>query len=88
MSRTRTDVAVDWVVWHAAELVAVGVPVLLAVWVAWWFAALSLLASGLWIGHEVRTRRTRAATTVAGPPAELTAAQERATHDDRKEATA
>ncbi|MCP2255228.1 hypothetical protein LY13_004002 [Prauserella aidingensis] len=55
---TRTDQAVTWMGWHLAELAAVGLPLVLAVTVAWWLAGLSVLAGALWAAHEA-TRRKR-----------------------------
>ncbi|MCR3719925.1 MULTISPECIES: hypothetical protein [Prauserella salsuginis group] len=63
---TRTDQAVAWVGWHIAELAAIGLPLLLAVTVAWWLAGISVLAGALWVGHEA-TRRQRGDKTEGRP---------------------
>lgn len=54
---TRTDQVVSWIGWHIGELVAVGLPLLLAATITWWLLALSVLAGGLWAGHEWRLHR-------------------------------
>ncbi|WP_216210587.1 hypothetical protein [Amycolatopsis aidingensis] len=51
---TRTDRVVSWIGWHIGELVAVGLPLLLAVTVTVWAAALAVLAGAVWTVHEVR----------------------------------
>ena len=48
-----------WVTWHAAELVALGVPVVLAITVSAWFWALAVLAGAGWAVHEIRQQRRR-----------------------------
>ena len=55
---TRTDKAVEWVIWHALELAAVGVPLALAVWLSVWFAPLAVVAGVAWALNERRTRAT------------------------------
>ncbi|PXY17888.1 hypothetical protein BAY59_35465 [Prauserella coralliicola] len=68
---TRTDAAVSWIGWHIGELVAVGLPLLLAVTVTWWLLGLSVLAGGVWVLHEARTRREQQQVRQQGalPPA-------------------
>jgi hypothetical protein len=51
---TRTDKAVRWVVFHAGELLGIGVPLLLAVTVAAWFGLLAVMTGAWWVAHEVR----------------------------------
>lgn len=58
---TRTDRVVSWIGWHIGELVAVGVPLLLAATVTVWLAALSLLAGTAWAIHETHQARTQRA---------------------------
>lgn len=54
---TRTDQAIQWVVWHFAELLAVAAPLVLAALVSGWFALGSVVAGGAWAGHEIAVRR-------------------------------
>ncbi|WP_020673856.1 hypothetical protein [Amycolatopsis nigrescens] len=71
-ARTRTDRAVEWVVWHIGELASIGVPLVLAAAVSWWFVVLAVLAGAGWTVHEIRQHRTRPAALAAGPdPARL-----------------
>ncbi|PXY34215.1 hypothetical protein BAY59_01255 [Prauserella coralliicola] len=77
---TRTDDAVSWVGYHLIELLAVGLPLLLAVTITVWLLPVSVLAAGLWAGHAVQARRARRApgkparrprkATQAGEPAD------------------
>ncbi|MGW4395523.1 hypothetical protein ACWEHA_09565 [Amycolatopsis nivea] len=54
---TRTDQAIQWVVWHFAELLAVAAPLVLAALLSGWFALGSVVAGGAWAGHEIAARR-------------------------------
>ncbi|MFE3175560.1 hypothetical protein ACFXPA_26315 [Amycolatopsis sp. NPDC059090] len=54
---TRTDQAIQWVVWHFAELLAVTAPLVLAALFTGWFALGSVVAGGAWAGHEIAARR-------------------------------
>lgn len=67
---TRTDQAVTWVGWHIAELAAIGLPLLLAAWVSWWWVAVSVLAGAAWIAHEVVTTRRNSTTDTDNDTAE------------------
>ncbi|WP_328645211.1 hypothetical protein OHS58_34060 [Amycolatopsis sp. NBC_00348] len=67
-TRTRTEQATTWVVWHFAELLAVAAPLVLAWLVSGWLALLSLLAAAAWTVHEITDhRRTRAQLTGVTP---------------------
>lgn len=55
---SRTDRAVSWVGWHLGELAGIGAPLVLAVTVSPWWAALSGVVAAGWIAHEVHTRTT------------------------------
>ncbi|PRX43840.1 hypothetical protein B0I33_1133 [Prauserella shujinwangii] len=58
---TRTDRVVSWIGWHVGELVAVGVPLLLAATVSVWLAVVSVLAGAAWGVHEFRHARQQRA---------------------------
>jgi hypothetical protein len=63
---TRTDHAVRWVVFHAAELTGIAVLALLAVAITAWFGLLAVVVGVWWVAHEVRdTRRQREIRTAA-----------------------
>ena len=57
--KTRTELALDWAVWHFAELAAVAAPLVLAVLFTAWLALGSALVAAAWAAHEVHTRRIR-----------------------------
>lgn len=66
--RSRSETAADWIGWHLLELLAVGVPAVLAVALAGWLVLLSVAAGVLWVGAELRlARRARPAPLDAGP---------------------
>lgn len=65
---TRGELAADWVGWHLVELLAVGVPVVLAATVALWLISLSVLAGAAWTAAEVRAARA-ARPALDTPPA-------------------
>jgi hypothetical protein len=48
---------VQWIGWHLAELAGVTAPLVLAVTVDVWWAALSVSVATAWLAHELRTRR-------------------------------
>ncbi|MCG3748890.1 hypothetical protein [Amycolatopsis sp. Poz14] len=54
---TRTDQAIQWVVWHFAELLAVAAPLVLAALLTGWFALGSAVVAAAWAGHEIAARR-------------------------------
>ncbi|MBB4687227.1 hypothetical protein [Amycolatopsis jiangsuensis] len=56
-AHTRTDAAIQWIVWHAAELAAVAAPLVLAALVSGWFALGTVVAVVAWAGHEIAVRR-------------------------------
>lgn len=62
----------DWIGWHLGELLAVGVPAVLAVAVAGWLISLSIAAAAVWSVVEVHHRRDRRELPAAGGPGELT----------------
>ncbi|MGW7534718.1 hypothetical protein [Amycolatopsis sp. NPDC054798] len=64
---TRTDQAIQWVVWHFAELLAVTAPLVLAALVSGWFALGSVVAGGAWAGHEIAARRRDRASETGAP---------------------
>ncbi|CUU57835.1 hypothetical protein Ga0074812_11537 [Parafrankia irregularis] len=70
---TRAEQVADWIGWHLAELLAVGVPLFLAVTVAGWLIGLSALAGAVWAAAEIRAARAARpeldTTTPAGRPA-------------------
>ncbi|UJW33651.1 hypothetical protein L3Q67_07765 [Saccharothrix sp. AJ9571] len=55
--QTRTELAVQWTVWHFGELSAVSVPLLLGLTVNGWIALLSVPAAAVWAVFEVRAMR-------------------------------
>jgi hypothetical protein len=72
----RTDRVVCWVGWHLGELIGVGLPLVLAVYVSGWFVVVSVVVLVGWVAHEVRTvrrppqmvaRTGRAVLPAAGP---------------------
>jgi hypothetical protein len=83
----RTDRAAAWVRWHAAELLGVTVPLVLAATVATWLAALSVLVAGLWIAKEVRLHQRARALTASHTPAGASATSGPTTQT-RKDASA
>ncbi|MFI5605935.1 hypothetical protein [Amycolatopsis sp. NPDC051903] len=64
---TRTDQAIQWVVWHFAELLAVAAPLVLAALFTGWLALGSVLAGGAWAGHEIAVRRRDRAPETGAP---------------------
>lgn len=70
---TRTDQAIQWVVWHFAELLAVAAPLVFAALFTGWLALGSLAAGGAWIGHEIAVRRRGPEATTE--PQQITAAE-------------
>ncbi len=58
--KTRTERAVEWAVWHFAELAGVFGPLLLAALVTPWFSVASVLVSGAWSVREVLDHRQQA----------------------------
>ncbi|WP_163547802.1 hypothetical protein [Candidatus Frankia nodulisporulans] len=88
--RNRAEQTADWIGWHLAELLAVGVPVVLAATVAVWLLSLSVLAGALWTAAEIRAaRRPELETPPAGrralPSRPTPAAQSGTEADDRPE---
>ncbi|NIJ14303.1 hypothetical protein FHU38_004647 [Saccharomonospora amisosensis] len=73
---TRTDRVVSWIGWHIGELVAVGVPLLLAATVTVWLATLSLLAGTAWAIHETRQARAQRAIRAEAEQRRLQAADQ------------
>ncbi len=74
--RSRGEQVADWVGWHLVELVAVGVPVVLALTVAAWLIAVSALAGAVWATAEVRAARRGRARLAAGARQQLAPAGE------------
>ncbi|WP_051165957.1 hypothetical protein [Amycolatopsis orientalis] len=70
---TRTDQAIQWVVWHFAELLAVAAPLVLAALFSGWFAVGSVVVGGAWAGHEIAVRRRSPET--ADAPQQIAAAE-------------
>lgn len=67
-SGCRGDAVVHWLGWHLAELLGVGVPLVLAVTVSVWWLVLAATAGAAWGAHELRVaRRRRQALQVASP---------------------
>lgn len=63
----RTGGAGEWLIWHAGELLALGVPVVLTAAVSLWFLPLVALIAAAWANHEYKlARRHRAATPKGG----------------------
>ncbi|TKG67523.1 hypothetical protein [Prauserella endophytica] len=85
---TRTDDAVSWVGYHLIELLAVGLPLLLAVTITVWLLPLSVLAAGLWAGHAVQARRARRRQASAPVQRAETAAPGGESADESEEASA
>lgn len=85
----RADKRIAWVGWHAVELTIVLTPAVFA-WMTGQPTALllSVLAAGLWGGHEHRKRRRRD-KSASTRPAALTPEQADGTHtaSSDKEAT-
>lgn len=72
-TRTRTEQATAWVVWHFAELLAVLAPLVLAWLVSGWFALLSLVSAAGWATHEIHEhRRTRVRLQSTPTPRQIT----------------
>ncbi|WP_019810206.1 hypothetical protein [Saccharomonospora halophila] len=71
---TRTDVVVTWIGWHLGELLAVGVPLVLALSVSLWFLGLAVLIGATWAVHEVRLAREQRALRAAAERRRLTSA--------------
>lgn len=67
--RSRGEQAADWIGWHLTELLAVGVPAVLAVTVAVWLIGLSVLAGAVWAAAEIRGSRTTRPALDTAPPA-------------------
>ena len=57
VNAAQADAVSEWIKWHAVELAAVGVPLVLALAVTVWFALLAVPAAGLWAAHEAKQRR-------------------------------
>lgn len=70
--RSRGQRVADWVGWHLVELLAVGVPAVLALTIAAWLIAISVIAGGAWATAEVRAARRHRAELHADQRAELT----------------
>jgi hypothetical protein len=83
--RTRTDAAVHWLGWHLGELAAVGLPLVLAVTVTWWFGLLALLIGAGWAAHEARQVRAQRAARQSRPQRQLPAADAPQTITDTRE---
>lgn len=64
---TRTDQAIQWVVWHFAELLAVAAPLVLAALFSGWFALGTVVAGGAWAGHEIAARRRAGGPETVAP---------------------
>ncbi|CUU61136.1 hypothetical protein Ga0074812_15726 [Parafrankia irregularis] len=67
--RTRAEQVADWIGWHLAELLAVGVPLFLAATVAVWLIGLSALAGAVWAAAEIRAARAARPELDATPAA-------------------
>lgn len=48
-----------WVAWHAGELVALGIPSVLALTVSVWFWAVAAIGGAGWVSHEIHQQRRR-----------------------------
>lgn len=59
--RARLEAAAAWVAGHTAELVALGLPVALALTTSIWLWAVAAVIGAAWIAHEIRQYRRRAA---------------------------
>lgn len=74
----RAEVTV-WVAWHAVELVALGVPSVLAMTVSVWFWAVAALSGAGWAAHEIRQQHRRRALQPAKTTQQVTDAHDTAT---------
>jgi hypothetical protein len=82
--RTRTEIAIEWVVWHFGEITAVGVPLLLAVVFTGWIAVFGVAAAAGWTAHEIRLARRQKAVRAGRERRQLPTGQQ--TTDDADEA--
>jgi urea transporter len=70
-TRTKTDKATRWMVWHAGELTGIAVPLVLADTVTAWFALISATVAAGWVANEIRLARQRRAVAAGTAPAAL-----------------
>ncbi|MFI5611335.1 hypothetical protein [Amycolatopsis sp. NPDC051903] len=71
---TRADTT-QWLVWHAAELAAIAVPLVLGCLLAGWLVFASAAVAAAWGVHELTTRRrTRGELTTATAPRQIAGA--------------